>query len=150
MALIALTYNSIGQASAVDAFIDSFTKTNNFNGTILIEQNSKTILHKSFGYANLAFKVPNTINTKYKIASITKAFTSVLVLRLVEAGKIDLNKTITTYLPGYKGPAGSRVTIKQLLNMTSGLKNMDDNASSLEAVLKNGIPQYQLPFTSDQ
>jgi CubicO group peptidase (beta-lactamase class C family) len=150
IALIAVTYHSFGQASKVDAYIDSFTKGNNFNGTILIEQNSKILFHKSFGYANFAFKVPNTTNTRYKVASITKAFTSVLVLKLVEQGKIDLNNTISRYLPDYKGPAGTRVTVKQLLNMTSGLKNMDDNASSMEAVLKNGIPQYQLPFTSDQ
>jgi CubicO group peptidase (beta-lactamase class C family) len=150
IALIALTFHSFGQAAKVNAFIDSFTRKNNFNGTILIEQNSKILFHKSFGYANIAFKVPNTTNTKYKIASITKAFTSVLILKLVEQGKIDLEKPITTYLPGYNGPAGTKVTIKHLLNMTSGLKNMDDNASSLETVLKNGIPQYQLPFTSDQ
>ncbi|WP_448636599.1 serine hydrolase domain-containing protein [Pedobacter panaciterrae] len=49
-----------------------------------------------------------------------------------------------------KAPSGNKVTIRQLLNMTSGMRNMDENGSSLEGVLKNGLPQYQLPNTSDQ
>ncbi|MCC8424680.1 serine hydrolase [Mucilaginibacter sp. UR6-11] len=149
-ALFALCANVFAQSSETGKFIEAFTKKNNFNGTILIEQNSKTIYKKSFGFANLPFKVPTTTDTKYKVASITKAFTSVLILQLVEQGKIDLEKPITTYLPAYKGAGGIKVTIKQLLNMTSGMRNFDENGASLDSVLRNGIPQYQLPFTSDQ
>ena len=150
LALIAIINNSFAQLSKVDIFLDSFTKKNNFNGTILIEQNSETIYKKSFGFANLSFKVPNTTDTKYKIASITKAFTSVLILQLVEQGIVDLQKPIITYLPDYKGAGGKKVTIRELLNMTSGMRNMDENGASVDTVLKNGILQYQLPFTSDQ
>jgi len=142
--------NSFAQSFKADTFIESYTRKNSFNGTILIEQNSKTVYKKSFGFAEMSFKVPNTVETRYKIASITKAFTSVLVLQLIEQGKISLDKPIITYLPDYKGPAGKVVTVKQLLNMTSGMRNMDDDAPSLEAVLKNGMPQYQHPYTSDQ
>src|ERR1700743_1317090 len=144
LALVLITVGShaFAQAFKADTFITSFTKKNNFNGTILIEQNAKTIYKKSFGFANIPFKIPNTPDTRYKIASITKAFTSVLILQLVEQGKIDLDKTIITYLPDYKGPARTKVTVRQLLNMTSGMRNMDNNASSLDAVLKNGLPQY--------
>ncbi|TSJ43490.1 beta-lactamase family protein [Mucilaginibacter corticis] len=138
------------QSLKVDTFINRFTGKNNFNGTILIEQHDKVIYKKSFGFANLAFKIPNTPDTKYKVASITKAFTSVLVLQLVEQGKIDLDKPLINYLPDYKGNGGSKVTVRQLLNMTSGMRNFDENASSLDAVLKKGIPQYQLPYTSDE
>jgi D-alanyl-D-alanine carboxypeptidase len=149
-ALFMAVDHTFAQSSKADTFIRSFTQKNNFNGTILIEQNSKTIYKKSFGFADMVFKIPSTPDTRYKIASITKAFTSVLILQLVEQGKIDLDKTIITYLPDYKGPAGTKVTVRQLLNMTSGMRNMDNNASSLDAVLKNGLPQYQLPYTSDQ
>ncbi|MCO4294615.1 beta-lactamase family protein [Solitalea sp. MAHUQ-68] len=137
------------QTSKADAFIDNFTKRNNFNGVVLIKQNGKTSYKQSFGFANLSFKIPNTIETKFKVASITKAFTAVLILQLYEQGKIDLNKTITTYLTDYKGVGGNKVTIKQLLNMTSGLHNMDAGVS-FESALKNGIPQYQRPFTADE
>lgn len=149
IAFCALIKNVYAQPAKADMFIDSFVKRNNFNGTILIKQNSKVVYERSFGFANFPFKVPNTIDTKYKVASITKAFTSVLILQLYEQGKIDLEKPITTYLPDYKGAAGYKVSIKELLNMTSGMRNMEDGIT-LESVLKSGISQFQLPHTSDE
>lgn len=140
---------SFAQRAKVDTFIRAFSKKNNFNGTILIEKNSKLLYKKSFGFANLPFKVPNTTDTKYKIASLTKAFTSVLILQLYEQGKIDLQNHIKRYLPDYKGPAGDKVSVKELLNMTSGMRNMDEGVT-LESVLKNGLPKFQLPNTSDE
>jgi D-alanyl-D-alanine carboxypeptidase len=116
---------------------------------MLIEQKGKVTYKKSFGFADFPFRIPNTTDTKYKVASITKAFTSVLILQLYEQGKLDLSKPIIKYLPEYKGPAGNIVTIKQLLNMTSGIRNMDDGLT-LEKALNNGMPQYQTPNTLDE
>lgn len=146
---LTLTLSVLGQNVEFNKFIESFATKNNFNGTILIEQNAKKIYEKSFGFSNFPFKVRSTVDTKYKIASITKAFTAVLTLQLVEEGRIDLNKTIKTYLPQYNGQGGNTVTIKELLNMTTGMRNMDDGLT-LESALKNGIPQYQKPYTSDE
>jgi D-alanyl-D-alanine carboxypeptidase len=146
---IALVGKLSGQSPKPEAFIDSYVKAHNFNGTILIKSNSNPIFKKSYGFANFAFKVNNTPDTKYKVASITKAFTAVLILQLYEAGKIDLEKSINTYLPDYTGDGGNRITITNLLNMTSGLRNMDEG-TSMDSVLKNGIPQYQRPYTTDQ
>ncbi|MFM9838353.1 MAG: serine hydrolase domain-containing protein, partial [Cyclobacteriaceae bacterium] len=103
LTLLALTNVLFGQSLPVSNFIDSIAKKNNFNGTILINQNSKISYQKSFGLANFQFKVPNRNETKYKIASITKLFTSVLLMQLYEEKKIDVNKTIKNYLPDYKG-----------------------------------------------
>lgn len=144
--LFAAITSVYSQSTKTALFIDSFVAKNNFNGTILIEQKGKITYSKSFGFANFPFKIPNTPDTKYRVASITKAFTAVLILQLYEQGKIDLNKPITAYLPGYKGAAGNIVTVKQLLNMTSGIRNMDDGLT-LEKALKNGMPQYQTPNT---
>lgn len=147
--LISLINSVSAQLTKVDRFIDSLTKNNSFSGTILIEQKSKAIYRKSFGYADLPFKVLNTPDTRYKIASITKAFTAVMILQLYEQGKIDLEKPINTYLTNYKGIGGAKVTIKQLLNMTSGMRNMDDGLT-LESALQRGMPQYQKPYTTDE
>lgn len=147
--LLLLTQVSFGQSAGLDKFIASYVKSNNFNGTILIRKNGKIIYSKSYGFANFPFKVPNKIETKYKVASITKAFTSVLILQLVEQGKIDLNKPFKTYLPDYKGEAGDKVSVHQLLNHTSGMANID-NVPSLEYVIKNGFPLFQMPHTSQQ
>ncbi|KIC94097.1 serine hydrolase domain-containing protein [Flavihumibacter solisilvae] len=137
------------QSSPAARFIDSFANKNIFNGTVLIEQKGKITYNKSFGYANFQFKVPNTLETKYKIASITKLFTSVLVMQLSEQGKLDINKTIGNYLPGYKGEGVDKVTVHQLLNHTSGIANMD-TVTSVESALKNGLPVYQQPITSEE
>ncbi|MBI1781221.1 MAG: beta-lactamase family protein [Sphingobacteriales bacterium] len=147
--LFALADNLFGQSPSINNFIDSFAKKNNFNGTILIQKKSKITYQKSFGLANFQFKVPNKTETKYKIASITKLFTSVLIMQLYESGKIDLDKTIKIYLPDYKGAGGDKVTIHQLLNHTSGMKNID-TITSIESAVKNGVPVYQKPRTTDE
>src|SRR5882757_1696314 len=148
-ALFILTESLFAQSPAINNFIDSFAKQNNFNGTILIQKKSGISYQKSFGLANFQFKVPNKIDTKYKIASITKLFTSVLIMQLYEKGIIDINKTIKNYLPGYKGVAADKVTIQQLLNHTSGMVNID-TITSIESALKNGLPVYQKPYTTKE
>jgi len=137
------------QQNKVDTFITHFAVRNNVNGTILIEKENKVIFRKSFGKANFELDVPNTPQTKYRIASITKAFTTTLILQLAEQGKIDLDQPFGLYLEDYKGPAGGKVSVRQLLNMTSGMRNMDEG-TTLESVLSKGLPQYQAPSTMDQ
>lgn len=142
---------SLVQAASQErgAFIGAYANEHDFNGTILVQKGPEIRYAKSFGFANIGLKVPNANDTKYKIASITKAFTSVLILQLRETGKVDLNKTLGTYLPDYSGAGRDKVTIHQLLNHTSGIDNFDKIKSAEEA-LKNGIEQYQKPFTTDQ
>lgn len=137
------------QTGRVGSFVDTYTKMHHFSGTVLVQQMGKTSFHKSFGMANIPFSVPATNNTIYKIASITKLFTSVLILQLCEEEKLDLQKTIGTYLPYYRGEGKNKVTIHQLLNHTSGMVNMD-TVKSLESALRSGAPVYQTPLTSDQ
>jgi D-alanyl-D-alanine carboxypeptidase len=130
-------------------FIAQYAKDHNFNGTVLVAERGKPTYQRSFGLANFAFSIPNTNATKFKVASITKAFTAVLILQLQEQGRIDLQKTIGVYLPDYAGEGRDRVTIHQLLNHTSGIDNMDKVVSLADAIA-NGVPPYQSPYTSDQ
>lgn len=151
--LLLLLFGFSGSLSAqngpVGDFIDSFARQHDFHGTVLVEKKGKTVFEGSFGLANLPFKATNTVGTKYKIASITKLFTAVLVMQLVEAGKLDLQKTIKDYLPHYKGEGGDRVTVHTLLNHSSGMANLD-TVKSVESALLNGLPVYQKPYTPDQ
>ncbi|MEO7292164.1 MAG: serine hydrolase domain-containing protein, partial [Ginsengibacter sp.] len=146
--LFALQQNLWAQATGIDSFIRRYVKQHDFGGTILIYKDSKIAYEKSFGLANRSFNVPNKIETKYKIASVTKLFTAVLIMQLYEQGKIDLNKTIKNYLPNYKGEVAGKVTIHQLLNHTSGMVNMD-TVTSFESALRNGIPASKY-LTSDE
>jgi CubicO group peptidase (beta-lactamase class C family) len=147
--LFVFANNLFGQSPSINNFIDSFARKNNFNGTILIQKKTGISYQKSFGLANFQFKIPDKNETKYKIASITKLFTSVLIMQLYEQGKIDLTKHIKDYLPGYKGEGSDKVTIHQLLNHTSGMINID-TVKSMESALKNGLPVYQKPLTTEE
>jgi|SRR6185369_4662238 len=140
---------SLHAQPATGLFIEDYAKEHHFNGTILVQKDGQISFVRSFGLANIPFDVPNTRQTKYKIASITKLFTSTLILQLHEQGRIDLNKTIGTYLPDYAGEGAGKVTIHQLLHHTSGLPNFD-TVKDMETALKSGLPVYQTPFTSDQ
>src|SRR5215217_7290776 len=91
--LSALTSNLPAQPTSIDRFIRMYAKEHNFNGTIIIDTDHKIAYHKSFGFSNFQHNVLNSNETRYKIASITKLFTSVLILRLFEEGKIDLDAT---------------------------------------------------------
>lgn len=106
--------------------INSLATKSDFNGTILIRKKNRTIYHQSFGLANREKSIPNTNNTKFPIASITKLFTSVVIMQLVEEGQIDLNKEISHYIPSYTGPAANKVTVHHLLTHTSGIQNCEE------------------------
>ena len=149
--LVALV--SVGEAPAraepVEEFVEAYAKQHEFHGVVAIGRGGKRTYAKGFGWANLAFKVPSTVEGKYKIASITKLFTSTLILQLRDRGKLGLDKTIKVYLPSYAGPAGDKVTVQELLDHTSGIDNMDKVKSAAEAI-RDGLPAYQTPWTTDQ
>ncbi len=136
--------------AAFATFIRDYAAAHHFNGSISVEEDGKSLFKGSFGIADRAFDIPCTDETKYKIASITKAFTSVLILQLIEQKRIDLDQPIKAYLPNYSGEGASTVKIKMLLNHTSGLPNADAGYSSVADALSRGMPHYQMPATADQ
>ena len=106
------------------------------------------VYEKGLGFANRQFSIPNNIDTKFKIASITKLFTAVLILQLHEKGEIELSAPIKTYLPDYKGEGADKVTIHHLLNHTSGIENIESNPNR---ELKNPwFDVYQKPYNTNQ
>ena len=150
--LVGLVLGSSASPAAskdLNSYVTAAAKKREFHGAILIQQGGRTKYAGSHGFANISFHVPSAPSTKYKIASITKAFTSVLILQLRERGRLDLGDTIEHHLPGYAGEGARRVTIHQLLNHTSGISNMDQTKSMADA-LQNGIPVYQSPFSPQQ
>lgn len=127
--------------------IREHVRKHDFHGTILVQYKNRQIYQQSFGLADRTFHIPVKNDTKFKIASITKVFTAVVILQLYEQGKLDLQATIKTYLPEYTGEGADKVTIHNLLNHTSGIENFDTVKSYEEAVQK-GMEVYQLPHTS--
>lgn len=87
---------------------------------ISIVENGELIWAEGFGMADLEWQIPVTPYTSFRIGSVSKPFTALAVLQLVEAGRVGLDAQISTYLPDLPGQLG-RPTVRQLLDHTSGL-----------------------------
>jgi len=109
----------------IDELVSLYHEEGMFEGAVLVAEDGKVIYKKAFGLADREWGVPNTSDTKFKLASLTKQFTALLVMQLVEEGKIELEGKITDYLPGYRKDTGEQVTIHQLLTHTSGIMNIN-------------------------
>lgn len=98
---------------------DKIVETKNFNGTIYMKLGNDFEYLSSKGAANSNKHIDNSVNTRFYIGGITKQFTAAAVLMLSEKKKLSLDDTLDKYFPDYE--AGGKVTVKQLLNMTSGI-----------------------------
>ncbi len=105
----------------IDRLMSALQRNGQFNGTILVKKNEDVIYERAFGLANREWGVRNTLDSKFLIGSVSKAYTALMVLILANEGSIDLNATINAYIPGYEGPGKNRVTIHQMLTHTSGI-----------------------------
>ena len=98
---------------------------NMFDGAVLVAENGKILYQEAFGMANREWNIPNTVDTKFMIGSVSKPLTAMLMLVQVQKGLISLDKTIADYLPEFRGKPGAVISIRQLLNHTSGMPNYD-------------------------
>ncbi len=90
--------------------------------TMAVARNGKIVFARGWGKGDLSRNAPAGPDTVYKIGSVTKQYTAALILRLAQAGKLDLQDSITRFLPDYP-TQGHTVTVRQLLDHTSGIKS---------------------------
>lgn len=88
----------------------------------LVARNGKIIYKKALGMANMELNVPMHVDNVFRIGSITKQFTAVAILQLMEQGKLNLQDEITRFIPDYP-LQGNKITIEHLLTHTSGIRN---------------------------
>lgn len=105
----------------VDARAAAEAAADRFSGALLIARDGNVVLEKAWGLADRESKVPNTVNTRFRIGSMNKMFTAVATLQLVERKQIALDAPLAQYLPGYPNrDLVSKVTIRHLLTHTGG------------------------------
>ncbi|HEY0579395.1 MAG TPA: serine hydrolase, partial [Candidatus Nitrosocosmicus sp.] len=109
-------------SSAFDKVVEEQFKVNETGVAVLVSRNGKIIYERAQGMANLELSVPMQTYTIFRIGSITKQFTAVAILQLMENGKLNLQDDITKYLPGYP-TQGNTITIEHLLSHTSGIRD---------------------------
>lgn len=122
------------RGARIDALMARYFAAGQFNGSVLVAERGRVIYSKGFGLANFEWSVPNAPDTRFRIGSITKAFTTILVLQLVEQGKLRMDGRISDYLPDFAGDRGNRITIEQLLTHMSGLPDYNNVPDFFRAV----------------
>jgi CubicO group peptidase (beta-lactamase class C family) len=117
----------------LNEYLIAANKVNRFNGSALIAQNGKIILQKSYGYKNFSAHVLNDSNTIFQIGSITKQFTSAVILKLQEEGSLSVNDKLDKYFPQFK--YANQITIEHLLTHTSGIYNYTSDIDAEDSVI---------------
>ncbi len=128
--------------SNIDSLLQEKYPPNAPGATFLISKNGNIIYKEAFGLANLELSVPMQTENIFEIGSITKQFTAISILMLMERGKLDLNDEITKFIPDYP-THGKTITIHHLLTHTSGIKNYTC-MKKIRGISKNDLTPLEL------
>jgi D-alanyl-D-alanine carboxypeptidase len=132
----------LSESALVDALGDRLARdaaAGTFAGAVLVAHNGRNIFEQAYGLADRERKIPNTLETRFRIGSMNKMFTAVAILQLVEAEKIRLDAPLGIYLTDYPNKDVAKVTIHQLLTHTGGTGDIfgpefDANRSKLRTI----------------
>lgn len=126
--------NADGGANFValaDAYLNQKAEEHEFSGTALVAKQGKTLLAKGYGWANREHDIAHSVDTIFRLGSVTKQFTAMCILMLEEDGKLDVHDNICKYIK--KCPDSWRdVTIHHLLNHTSGIPSFTEFKDNLQ------------------
>lgn len=126
----ALPFNAIARDRELEARADRLAAEQHFNGVMLIGDDGRTRMLRSYGLQDAERDVRTTAATRFQTGSFSKWLASVVVLRLVDQHRLSLDAPVSTYLPGYSPDNAARVTLHHLMSHTSGIPN--DLAAALK------------------
>ncbi len=106
---------------AIEELMDRFYENEQYYGTIMVAVKGEILFERATGYADRDSLIPNTLDTKFRIASTTKQFTAMLILQLVEEGALNLDDKLTDIITEYPESKGKGITVGQLLTHRSGI-----------------------------
>ena len=113
----------VSKKEAIDQIFSKYHEYEGFQGAVLVAEKGEVIYKKAFGLANREWNIPNQVDSRFDIASVSKQFTAMLVMQMYEEGKIHPDSTISSYYPEYRPDIGQQVTIHHLLTHRSGIPN---------------------------
>lgn len=130
----------------LDEYLKSAHNAYRFNGVALVIRNGEVLLNKGYGFSDMDSKTLNNPDTRFPILSITKSFTSTIILKLQDEKKLSVNDKLSKYFPDY--PNGSKITIHHLLTHSSGIYNytgdvgIEDSAIVNHPISKEQVVSY--------
>src|SRR3954453_15969941 len=105
----------------IDAIVERYHAAGTFSGAVLVGRGDTIVYQRAVGLADEAWNVPNTLDTRFQIGSLTKQFTGALIYELAQQKRIDLDQPLSQYLPEYRADVAQAVTIRQLLGHSAGV-----------------------------
>jgi CubicO group peptidase (beta-lactamase class C family) len=134
----------------LDSWLSARAAADQFSGVVLIRRGEATVFAGSYGRASRRWEVPVTMATRFDTASITKLFTSVAALQLVDDGRLDLDTPITEIVDLAGTAISPEVTVWHLLTHTSGIADdADEEAGESYEALWVDKPVYSVTRTAD-
>ncbi len=155
-AIILLSQLAFSQSidkAKLDKFFDTLEANNKFMGSLAVIRDGELIYSKSTGFLDINSKSKPDSSSKYRIGSISKTFTAVLVLKAIEEKKIRLDQTLGEFYPKIKN--ADKITIEHLLYHRSGIHSFTDdddfqnwntkpkNESELVEIIAQGNSEFE-------
>ena len=143
--LLLLTSTIFAQTKSeqIDDLLSRYNEYGLLNASVLVAEKGEVIFKKGYGYANIEFNIANNEKTVHRIGSITKQFVSMMIMQLVDEGKINIEEKMTSYLKNYRKDTGDKVTIFHLLTHTSGIPSYTGLPNFWADSMKN-------PYSTDE
>lgn len=149
--LITTSYTATlaAQTERIDSLMRVIVARMEFTGTVLLAEKGEVVYHKAFGLANREWNVPNTVDSRYKLASLGKQFTALLILQLAEEGKLSLDDPLVKHLPEFTAPGADKIVLRHVLSHASGIPNYHviPSFDSTVAKLPRTLEQFVALFT---
>lgn len=137
-------------AARAEAYMAAQAAVNEFTGVVLVAVDGQPVFRRAFGYANRDWDIPNTPDTKFRIASVTKQFTSAAILLLEQQGKLKATDPVGKHLPEVP-KAWADVTLLQLMSHTGGVPEHTTLAALAPGGFGRGYrPQQIIDLVKDQ
>ena len=111
---------AMADIETVDSYLTELEEAGKFSGVVLIARDDSVVFERAYGMADKETGLPNTLDTRFNLGSITKGFTAVSILQLIEAGNLSLDDRLSQFLPQFPPETSDRITVRHLLEMTSG------------------------------
>lgn len=136
--LLPMPAHSQNRAEQIEEVVRTAHEAGRFNGAIVVDEQGEILYRDAYGLADQEKEISNHPDQPFPIYSITKPFTAILVLQLVQEGQLELDGFINRYLPEFPSSAGNKITIHHLLTHTSGLP---DYVLEMPGWMENSPPE---------
>ena len=133
---------------SIDDIMSAYQSSDKPGASVLVFKDDKIVFKKGYGVSNVSTQEKITQNTNFRLASVTKQFTAMSILLLVQKGRIKLEDPLTKYFPSF--PAyGKDIKIKHLLTHTSGLMDYEDLMPATQVMQLHDTNCLQLMYKAN-